>query len=143
MTAVIIWIIIAALVVIIDITTSNFLFSFFALGAIAAMISEIFNVSVGTQILIFLMVNLITVAIAYPITKKNLKKKVERLPLMEEKYIGLVKEAEENIRDEGRIKLEGIYWRVKNIGDEIKAGEKYKIISIDGIKLIVKKEEEI
>jgi len=141
-TSIIIWIIIAALVVIIDITTSNFLFSFFALGAIAAMISEIFNATVGTQIIIFLIVNLITVAIGYPLTRKSLKKKVERLPLMEEKYIGVVKEAEEDIKEEGRIKLEGIYWGIKNIGDEIKAGEKFKIISIEGIKLIVKKEGE-
>jgi membrane protein implicated in regulation of membrane protease activity len=138
-----IWIIIAALVVIIDITTSNFLFSFFAVGAFGAMIAEMFNVSVGTQILIFLAVNLITVSIGYPLTKKSLEKKVERLPLMEEKYIGLIKKAEEDIKEEGRIKLEGIYWGVRNIGEEIKIGEKFKILSIEGIKFIIKKEEEI
>jgi membrane protein implicated in regulation of membrane protease activity len=142
MATLFLWIIIAALVVMTDILTSNFLFSWFAVGAFASMIAFLFDANTGTQIIIFLLVNLVTISIGYPLTRKNLKKKVERLPLMEEKYIGLVKEAVEEIKDEGRIKIEGIYWGVKNVGEEIKTGEKFKIIAIDGIKLLIKKEEE-
>lgn len=62
---------------------------------------------------------------------------------MEEKYIGLIKTAEEDILEEGRIKIDGIYWGIKNKGPQIKAGDKFKIIEIEGIKLIIEKEGEI
>lgn len=139
----ILWFFVATFVVALDILTSNFLFAWFSVGALAAMVSEVFNVSTGTQIVIFLFVNLITISIGYPLTRNKLKKNIKRTPLMEEKYIGLVKIAEEKIVKDSRIKLDGIYWGIKNKGPQIMPGEKFKIIEIDGIKLVIEKEEEI
>ncbi|MBQ6820241.1 MAG: NfeD family protein [Clostridium sp.] len=143
MGMVIIWIIIAIIAIGIDILTSNFLFVWFTSGAVVAMISTLFGVSVGYQIVIFLVVNLITISIGYPWVKKKFKKVVERTPLMEENYIGRVMKAEENIENRVRIKVDGVFWTAQNIGDEIKVGEKFKILGIDGIKLLIKKEEEL
>ncbi|MDU5111602.1 MAG: NfeD family protein [Clostridium sp.] len=142
MGAVIFWIIVAAGVITIDIITSNFLFVWFAVGALAAMIGELLGVSFGIQVVIFLVINLITVSLGYPWAKKKFKKAVERTPLMEETYIGRVMEAEEDIKDKAKAKVDGIYWTVLNHGDEIKKGEYFKIIGIDGIKLTIKKEGE-
>lgn len=139
----ILWFFVATFVIAIDVLTSNFLFAWFSIGAFAAMISEVFNVSNGTQIVIFLFVSLITISVGYPLTRNKLKKNMKRTPLMEEKYIGLVKVAEEDILEEGRIKLDGIYWGIRNKGPKIKAGEKFKILEIEGIKLSIIKEEEI
>lgn len=139
----ILWFFVAIFVIALDVLTSNFLFAWFSVGALAAMIAEVFNVTDGTQIVIFLLVNLITLSIGYPLTKNKLRKNIHRTPLMEEKYIGLIKTAEEDILEEGRIKIDGIYWGIKNKGPHIKAGEKFKIIEIEGIKLIIKKEGEI
>lgn len=140
MGAVMFWIIIAAGVITIDIITSNFLFVWFAVGALAAMIGELFGVSFGIQIVIFLVVNLITVSIGYPWAKKKFKKAIERIPLMEETYIGRVMEAEEDIKDKAKVKVDGVYWTVLNDGDEIKKGQYFKIIGIEGIKLTIRKE---
>lgn len=142
MGAVIFWIIVASVVITIDIITSNFLFVWFAVGALAAMIGELLGLSFGIQVVIFLVINLITVALGYPWAKKNFKKSIERTPLMEETYIGRVMEAEEDIKDKAKVKVGGIYWTVVNCGDEIKKGEYFKIIGIDGIKLTIKKEGE-
>jgi len=142
MGTLIVWFLVATFVIAVDILTSNFIFAWFAVGAFAAMISELFNASIGTQIVIFLFVNLITISLGYPLTRNKLKKDIKRTPLMEEKYIGLIKEAENDILEEGRIKLDGIYWGIKNKGPQINAGEKFKIIEIEGIKLLVMKEEE-
>lgn len=142
MGAVMFWIIVAAVVITIDIITSNFLFVWFAVGALAAMIGELLGLSFGIQVVIFLVINLITVALGYPWAKKNFKKSIERTPLMEETYIGRVMEAEEDIKDKAKVKVGGIYWTVVNCGDEIKKGEYFKIIGIDGIKLTIKKEGE-
>lgn len=77
MSAVIIWIIIAAIAIIIDIATSNFLFAWFTIGAIAAMIADLFGISFGVQVIIFLVINLITVSLGYPWAKRNLKNQLK------------------------------------------------------------------
>ncbi|MBE6054390.1 MAG: NfeD family protein [Clostridium sartagoforme] len=143
MNAIIFWIIIAAIAIAIDIATSNFLFVWFTAGAIAAMIADFLGISFGYQITIFLVVNLITISIGYPWAKKKFKKSVKRTPLMEETYIGRVMKAEEDITERAKVKVDGIYWTMQNTGEEIKAGDNFKIIGIEGIKLIIKKEEEI
>ncbi|MGG7142660.1 NfeD family protein [Clostridium nigeriense] len=143
MSAVIFWIIIAAIAIGIDIITSNFLFVWFTVGAIAAMIADLIGISFEFQIIIFLVLNLITIAVGYPWAKKKFKNEVKRIPLMEETYIGRIMKAEEDIVDRARVKVDGVYWTVQNTGEEIKAGDSFNIIGIDGIKLIIKKEEEI
>ena len=143
MGIVILWIIIAAVAILIDIATSSFLFVWFTVGAVAAMIAEVLGVSFGIQVIIFLVVNLITVSLGYPWAKKKFKTSVKRTPLMEETYIGRVMKAEENIGQRAKVKVDGIYWTVQNSGEEIKAGDNFKIIGIDGIKLIREKEEEV
>ena len=143
MGIVILWIIIAAVAILIDIATSSFLFVWFTVGAIAAMIAEVLGVSFGIQVIIFLVVNLITVSLGYPWAKKKFKTSVKRTPLMEETYIGRVMKAEENIGQRAKVKVDGIYWTVQNSGEEIKAGDNFKIIGIDGVKLIIEKEEEV
>lgn len=140
MSAIIFWIIIAGIVIAIDIATSNFLFAWFVVGSVTAMVADLIGLSFGVQIIIFLVVNLITIAIGYPWAKKKFKKSVKRLPLMEETYIGRVMKAEEDIVDRARVKVDGIYWTVQNTGEEIKLGENFKIIGIEGIKLNIKKE---
>lgn len=140
---IIFWTIIAAIFIIIDMVTSNFLFVFFIVGAIGAMVGEVFNISMGLQILIFLLLNLITISIGYPITKDKFDKSIKRTPLMEETYIGRVMEATEDIKDRAKVKVDGSYWTIQNYGEEIKCGEKFKIISLEGNKLIIEKEKEI
>lgn len=142
MSAVIFWIVIAAIAIGIDIITSNFLFVWFTVGAIAAMIADLIGIPFGYQIIIFLILSLITIAIGYPWAKKKFNKDVKRIPLMEETYIGRVMKAEEDIVDRARVKVDGVYWTVQNTDEEIKAGDSFKIIGIEGIKLIIKKEEE-
>ncbi|MBD7914440.1 NfeD family protein [Clostridium sp. Sa3CUN1] len=140
MSAIIFWIIIAGIAIAIDIATSNFLFAWFVVGAVTAMVADFIGISFGVQIIIFLVINLITIAIGYPWAKKKFKKSVKRIPLMEETYIGRIMKAEENIIDRARVKVDGVYWTVQNTGEEIKIGENFKIIGIEGIKLNIKKE---
>jgi membrane protein implicated in regulation of membrane protease activity len=137
------WLSIAAGVILLDILTSNFLFAWFAVGAFAAILADGFGLAIGMQTIIFLSVNLITVSIGYPIVRKKYKAGSKRVPLMEENYIGRSFIAEEDIEREGRIRLDGIYWGIINHGKKIKKGEKFKITSIQGIKLVIRKEEEI
>ncbi|GAB6169778.1 NfeD family protein [Clostridium carnis] len=142
MASLIFWILLAIAVIVLDIATSSFLFVWFALGAFIAMLADLLGASVGVQIVTFLVVSIITVSVGYPWARKKFKSSVTHTPLMEEKYIGRVMVAEEGIKEKSRVKVDGIYWTIKNKGGEIKKGEKFKITEIEGNKLIVKKEEE-
>lgn len=136
------WIIIGVIVFLLDIGTSSFLFIWFSLGAFAAMIAALLGVSVGLQIIIFLAISIITIAIGYPWARKKFKASVTRTPLMEETYIGKVLKAEEDIEERGKAKLGGVYWAVLNKGQTIKKGESFKIVEFEGNKLVIEKEEE-
>lgn len=143
MNYLLLWLSIAAGVILLDILTSNFLFAWFAVGAFAAILAGGFGVTTGTQIIIFLLVNLITISIGYPIVRKKYKAGSKRVPLMEESYIGRIFTAEEDIERVGRIRVSGIYWGIINDGNKIRKGEKFKVTAIKGIKLVIRKEEEI
>lgn len=137
-----IWIGIIVLVVLVDIATSDFLFSFLGIGAVVAAILSFFGVALIGQIIAFLVVGIIAIAIGYPWAKKKFKGQIEKLPLMEEKYIGKVMTAESNIIEKSNIKVEGIYWTAINKGVEIKKDDKFKIVAIEGTKLVIEKEED-
>lgn len=132
------WIILAIALIVLDLCTSAFLFSWFAVGAICAVIAESFGVSVIIQIIIFFIVSLILMIIGYPIVKKSIKKKVKRTPLMEETYIGRIMTAEEEIRESTKIKLGGNYWTAQNVGNTINKNQNFQIVGIKGNKMMIK-----
>lgn len=136
-----IWLSIAVIAVLIDVFSSNFFFVSFSIGSILAIISMFLNASDSIQIIIFIIGNLISIIILYPITQRVLKKSVKRTARMEEKYIGKELTAGEDIIDKATIKVSGIYWTVKNEGAEIKKGDKFIIQRIEGTILIINKKE--
>lgn len=136
------WLIIAVLVIIIDFSTSAFLFIWFSIGSIAAIVANLLGFNFAIQFLVFVIVSCISVAIGYPWFKKKYKKGVKHIPLMEETYIGKILVAEELIEEETRIKVAGIYWGAINKGQTINKGEKFVIKRIEGNKFIIEKVEE-
>lgn len=131
------WIIIGIAAIAIDVLTSSFLFVWFCIGAIAAIIALINNQPAMTQIIAFVGVSAAFMAVGYPIVKKNIKKTGKKVPTMEENYIGQEITVNEDIEEKGKIKMQGIYWTVKNIGKPLKKGEKVKIVGIEGNKLVI------
>lgn len=142
MVEVIIWILVAIAVVAIDILTSSFIFMWFSLGAIVAIILSLLGISVAWQIIAFLVVGIATVSIGYPWAKKKFKADVNHVPTMEQTYIGKEMIADEDMEEKSKIKVSGIYWTAYNKGKTIKKGEKYTITGIEGNKLIVKLKED-
>lgn len=137
MNEVIFWLILACVAIIIDLCTSAFLFVWFAIGGLIALIASFLGVSFGIQMVIFAIVSCIAVAIGYPWAKKRFNKNIERTPLMEETYIGKIFVAEEVVKRTTRLKVGGIYWTGVNKGEPIEKGQKFKIIGIDGTKFII------
>ena len=142
MVEVIVWLLVAIALIVIDIVTSSFIFMWFSLGAIVAIILSLLGISVAWQIIAFLVVGIATVSIGYPWAKKKFKADVNHVPTMEQTYIGKEMIADEDMEEKSKIKVSGIYWTAYNKGKTIKKGEKYTITGIEGNKLIVKLKED-
>ena len=141
MVEVIIWLMIAIGVIVIDLATSSFIFMWFSIGSLAAIVAYFLGFGIWGQIITFLLVGIITVAVGYPWAVKKFKAKENKLPTMEQKYIGRIMTSEEIIKEKSRIKVDGIYWTACNKGKTINPGEKFEITEIEGNKLIVKAKE--
>ena len=139
---VIMWLVIVLIAGLIDILTSNFFFVLFSIGAIASAICAGLGVSVLYQIIVFAIVSLIVMILVYPWIKKKYKMVHKRTPLMEETYIGKTFIADKDIDEKAQIKVGGEYWTAINEGEKIKKNDKFKIISIEGIKLKIRKIKE-
>ena len=142
MVEVISWILVAVFLIAIDVITSSFIFMWFSLGAIVAIILSLFEVTVVWLIIAFLIVGVATVSIGYPWAKKKFKADVNHVPKMEQTYIGRTMIAEEDMGKNSKIKVSGIYWTAYNKGRVIKKGEEYTITGIEGNKLIVSSKED-
>ena len=110
MIEVIIWILVAIFLVVIDIITSSFIFMWFSLGALVAIILSLLNFTVLYQIIAFLIIGVVTISIGYPWAKKKFKTDVKQVPTMEETYIGKTMTAEEDMGETSLINVSGIYW---------------------------------
>ena len=136
------WVIISIVSVFADIFTSSFIFFCFSIGGIAAILFMTFGFNIYVQIAAFAFISIVSIAIFYPLTRKLLKKSIKRVPKMEETYIGKTETAIQDINDKAVVKINGIYWTVKNTGEEIHKDEKYTITGIEGNKILIKKFKE-
>ena len=137
----IIWFVAFLLLLIIEIATINLVTIWFAFGAIAAMITTMFTDSVIVQVAVFLVVSIISLILTKPVMKAFRKTDIE--PTNSDRVIGksgeVIKEISNN--EYGEVKVFGNVWTATS-KQNLSVGDKVKVISIEGVKLIVEKEEE-
>lgn len=138
---VIIWLVVAIFAIVIDLITSSFIFMWFSIGAVVAIILSFFGVTMAWQIIIFLITGIILIALGYPWAKKKFKVEKNNTLTMEQTYIGRTMLANEDIVEKVNIKVDGIYWTAYNKGQKINKGDYFIIVGIEGNKLIVKLKE--
>ncbi|GAA0115554.1 NfeD family protein [Clostridium senegalense] len=136
-----IWIGLTIVVIAADYLSSDFTYSWLILGFIPAFLIG-FVVDFEIQLLIAIILGGISIVIGLKISRKYIKRTFKKESLTMGKYIGKVFVSEEDIFKEKQIKVNGIYWNVKNVGDTILKGESFKVVSVDGNKLIIKKGDE-
>ncbi|MGL5574774.1 MAG: NfeD family protein, partial [Sarcina sp.] len=85
-----VWLFVIIIAVILDFSTSDFVFSGFGVGAILALILNVLGLSTIIQIIVFGVVGAVFIFAIYPIIKKRIKKDKLGTKVMEETYIGKV-----------------------------------------------------
>lgn len=113
----------------------------FVAGSIAALIAALCGANFLTQILIFTAVTLLALVITRPIVKKYLKPKVQSTNA--DRCIGeeaVVTEKIDNMAGTGFVKVSSNVWTARSAGGETyEAGEIVTVERIEGVKLIVSK----
>lgn len=139
---ILLWIIVAIAVIAIDFLTSSFIFMWFSIGAIGAMILSVFGAPLYIQFIMFIVIGLLALSIGYKWAKEKFNANINHTPTMEQTYIGKIMIAKDDIEEMSKIKVSGIYWTAYNKGPKIKAGDSFIITAIEGNKLVVNLKED-
>jgi len=139
----IMWLIIFAVLLVIEIITLGLTTVWFALGALAAFLMAYIGFGTVVQVVVFLVVSIILFVLTRPIAMKFFNQKREHTNA--ESLIGqkaVVKEEINTIKAVGRVEVNGMEWSAKaDESDVIESGTIVIIKGIQGVKLIVEKEE--
>lgn len=112
----------------------------FAAGALVSLILSLLGVPVYLQVIIFLAVSVVLVFATRPLYNKYVKPRMIKTnvdSLIGEQ--GIVKQDIVNDDARGLVKVNGQTWSARSSdGNTIKEGQKVEILSIEGVKLIVR-----
>ena len=133
-----IWFALVLFVLLVDFLTSNFTYSWLAIGFIPAFFLGFF-VGFEIQVVVALVVGVISLVYGLKISKKYIKTNITQEKLLLGKYEGQEFIASETIEKEKRIKINEVFWAVKNIGETINKGDTFRVLEVKDNKLIVKK----
>lgn len=135
---VIIWLIVAAVSIVLEIISLGLTTIWFAGGALVTALAAYYEVSWFLQIIIFTATSLVLLIITRPLAKKALSKN-ENTNI--DSFIGkevLVLSDIDGKRELGTVKMNGIEWSAIAESDEtIEKGNYVTVKAIDGNKLIV------
>jgi len=141
----ILWLIVAAILAVGEILTEGFFLAWFAIGSGVACIAAYIGLSAGWQWGLFL----VTSAVLLGFSRKFAEKFTKEQPpgIGADRYfgkIGIVLEDVNNKENTGRVRIGKDEWRADSSTDHIiPAGEKVKIVRLDGTHLVVESIEEV
>jgi len=138
------WLIMFAVLLVIEILTMGLTTIWFAGGALVAFVLAYVGFGLPVQIIVFLLVSIALLVLTRPIAIKFFNQ--ERQKTNAESLIGqkaIVLETIDTLHGTGRAEVNGMEWSAKTDDTEeiVQAGEVVVIEGIQGVKLIVKKEE--
>ena len=137
------WLIVFVILLVVEIATMALTTVWFAGGALAAFLAAYIGFGVVVQVLVFLIVSILLLVLTRPLAVKFFNQ--ERQKTNAESLIGqkaIVKEEINTLQTTGRVDVNGMEWSAKTEESEIiKADTIVMIKGIQGVKLIVEKEE--
>lgn len=136
-----IWLVIVAVMLIIEIFTMGLTTIWFSIGALASAIAAAFGAPLGIQILLFVAVSLLVMFLVRPFAMRVVNK--ERMKTNIEAVVGeqaVVQETIDNLKEQGKVIFRGVDWMARSIDNSlIPEGELVQIEEVSGVKLVVKK----
>ena len=135
------WLIAMVVLLIVEGLAPGLVSIWFALGALAALISALLGAPVWLQIVWFLLVSIVTLALTRPLARKYVNGRI--VATNADILVGkecVVTERIDNVLGTGAVTVGGKIWTARMADPEGKAetGERMEVLRIEGVKLIVK-----
>ncbi len=135
----IIWLLIFAILMIVELVTMGLTTIWFAAGALLACIVAALRLPTFVQIAVFFITSGVLLYFTRPIAVKFFNK--SRVKTNVESLVGkeaIVITDINNLQETGQVKIQGMEWSARSSsGEEIKAGAVVTVNAVEGVKLIV------
>ncbi len=136
----VVWLVAVIALLIIEGLAPGLVSIWFALGALAALISALLGAPLWLQALWFVLVSVASLCLTRPLAKKYINAKV--VPTNADMLVGkecIVKETVDNIAGTGAVAVDGKTWSARMADETERAavGEVVSVLRLEGVKLIV------
>ena len=138
----IIWLVVLAILLVIEFLTLGLTTVWFAGGALVAFLVSLAGGPLWLQLLLFIAVSVVLLLFTRPLAVKYLNKDVQKtnvdsIPGQK----GIVTAIIDNLKAEGQVTIQGMEWtaRAKN-GNTIEKGKVVRVTAVEGVKLIVEED---
>lgn len=138
----IIWLVVLAILLVIEFLTLGLTTVWFAGGALVAFLVSLAGGPLWLQLLLFIAVSVLLLLFTRPLAVKYLNKDVQKtnvdsIPGQK----GIVTATIDNLKAEGQVTIQGMEWtaRAKN-GNTIEKGKVVRVTAVEGVKLIVEED---
>lgn len=146
MTMMIIWLVVLIIAVVVEVLTMGLTTIWFAGGALVAIVATLLHVPIAVQVILFFIVSLLLLFFTRPVAVKYFNK--DRVKTNVESLVGkqaIVISEINNIQGTGQATVNGHQWSARSMNNNIviPAGAVVNVMSINGVKLIVKEDEQM
>lgn len=135
-----VWIALVVIFSVFEAVTAQLVSIWFVIGSIAALIAYLLGAPLYLQIIVFIAVTILALAITRPLVKKYVypvKQKTNADRVIGQ--VGIVTDKIDNLNAEGNVKADGKIWSARSeSGEIILPDTKVEVTEISGVKLIVK-----
>lgn len=135
----IVWLVLMVGFLTVESSTVAMVSIWFAVGALAALVLSLLNAQLWVQVVVFLAVSCVLLALLRPLARKYLTPKLVKTNV--DSLIGatgLVTQAIDNIGASGQVKLGAMYWTARSVsGQPIPEGTYIRVERIEGVKAFV------
>lgn len=140
MNSCIVWLVILAVMIVIEIMTLGLTTIWFGVGAIGAAVAAWLGYGFWVQIFVFAILSVIAMAVFRPLAVKYLNRDKEKTNIDEVvgKTVVVTKEIDNELAS-GEVQLKGMGWTARSEdGRVIPVNERVTVVGVQGVKLIVK-----
>ncbi|MBR0161497.1 MAG: NfeD family protein [Oscillospiraceae bacterium] len=138
------WLAATVVLLVIEALVPGLVSIWFAIGALAALISALFHAPFWLQLVWFLLVSVLSLALTRPLVKKYVNSRTT--PTNADRNIGkdaIVTEQIDNLRAKGAVLLDGKTWSARMADETATAevGDTVHVLRIEGVKLVVEQSD--
>ena len=139
MGGVVFWILLAAALVILEVSTTQLVPIWFAAGALLAAFASLAGAPLPIQLVVFIVCSVVSFVAVRPILiEKVMPKRLESSPERIIGQTGIVREEIDNDREAGRVDADGLSWAARSEdGKPISVGTRVRVGRLEGVRLIV------